>query len=412
MYDSNCGLLPTASPQAVPFICIRRARAMTADALTQSASTLRPAKPIRLREARFEDHAQVAALEAKFELVPKAYPEWRHLWSSNPAYRGIEGAFPIGWVLENADGVISGYLGNIPLTYELEGKKLLAATTRAWVVDESARGYALLLLGTYFRQRNVDIFLNTSVNASAAEAYNSFQGIPVPVGAWDRSLFWIAHYQGFAESFLRKQGGRTAKPLSYPLAAGAFLLDRLKRSGFRRAARAAEVQACAGFDERFDDFWKGLREKKSHLLLGVRDRETLDWHFKDGLAKGTAWLYTAEHNSGLAAYSVFDRHDYHPVGLTRMWLTDFQCLDNGNAPAYLAAMLKGALKRCREEGIHMLEVTGAGPWMQRVLEGASPHRRQLSNWRYFYKANNPALAEKLRDPAVWEPSFYDGDSSL
>lgn len=382
---------------------------MTADAPPQVASPAGPPKSVRLREARFDDHAQVAALEARFDLLPKSFEEWRHLWAGNPAYRGSQGKFPIGWVLQNPDGSLSGYLGNIPLLYELEGQKLLAATTRAWVVDQSARSYALLLLATYFRQPHVDLFLNTSVNANAAAAYGSFAGVPVPVGAWDRSLFWIGDYPGFARSWLRKRGGRLPTPLSYPLAAGAFLLDMARGSGFHAGVG---VKPSATFDERFDEFWLLLRQKKNRLLLGVRDRETLDWHFKYGLGNGTVWLYTAEQDSRLVAYAVFDRHDYPPAGLTRMWLTDFQSVDDATAPAHLTAMLSLALQRCKREGIHMLEVTGAGPWMQPILERASPHRRRLSNWRYFYKANNPVLAKRLQDSVLWEPSFYDGDSSL
>src|SRR5579863_6132027 len=112
-------------------------------------------KPLKLREVRFEDHSQIAALAARFELHVEGYPAWTHLWTGNPAYREIKDKFPMGWVLENADGAIAGYLGNVPLNYELEGKKLLAATTRAWVVDTPYRSYSPLLLGTYFQQPNV-----------------------------------------------------------------------------------------------------------------------------------------------------------------------------------------------------------------------------------------------------------------
>jgi hypothetical protein len=31
---------------------------------------------------------------------------------------------------------------------------------------------------------------------------------------------------------------------------------------------------------------------------------------------------------------------------------------------------------------------------------------------YYYKARERQLSETLRDPAVWAPSSFDGDSSL
>jgi len=385
---------------------------MSADPQTQPASVPRSQKPPQLREARFEDYAQVAALASKFHLQTESYAGWTHLWINNPAYREIKDKFPTGWVLENSDGAISGYLGNIPLNYELDGKRLLAATTRSWVVDTDYRTYSPLLLGTYFQQPNVDLFLNTTVNSQAAPAYSIFAGVHVPVGAWDRTLFWITHHQGFAESFLRKKGGTMAKPLSYPVSTGLFLRDQLRRRRFQGNGNAVEVLLCAGFDDRFDAFWAALRKKKSNLLLAVRSREVLEWHFKFPLLQNAAWIYLVEGNAGLAAYAVFLRQDNPEAGLTRVRLADFQCLEQESALDVLMPMLQTAIDRCRQECIHMLELIGFAPALERKLERASPHRRPLPNWVYYYKANDPALAERLKNPAVWEPSLFDGDSSL
>ena len=155
-----------------------------------------------------------------------------------------------------------------------------------------------------------------------------------------------------------------------------------------------------------------LRRKKHNLLLAVRSKEALEWHFKFALQQGAAWIYAVEGDNGLAAYSVFLRNDYQPLGLTRVRLADFQCLDQEQAPELLTAMLQVAMERCREESIHMLELVGLAPELEKELQRASPHRRQLSNWLYCYKANRPSLAESLKNAAVWEPSLYDGDSTL
>ena len=376
------------------------------------ATPSRMAQSLRLREASFEDYPHVVALESKFHLDTKSYEAWTHLWSNNPAYREVKGRFPIGWVLENRDGAVSGYLGNIPLHYEFDGKRLLAATTRAWVVDTAFRTYSPLLLGSYFNQPGVDLFMNTTVNSQAAQAYSVFQGIPVPVGAWDRSLFWITSYQGFTESVLRKKRSVTTKALSYPLSPLVFLRDRLMRRGIFGKGNNVAVIRCAGFDERFDAFWAALRKKKANLLLAVRTREVLEWHFKYALAQDAAWIYIVEGNSGLAAYSIFLRQDQPELGLTRVRLADFQFLEEENAPAMLTAMLHAAIGRCRRDRIHMLELIGLAPSLEKETERLSPYRRDLPSWLYFYKAKNRLLAEKLKDAAVWEPSLFDGDSSL
>lgn len=378
----------------------------------QPAPALKPHRPPKLRQARFEDHPQIVALASRFELHVETYPGWAHLWADNPAFREIKDAFPMGWVLENDEGAIAGYLGNVPMNYEFEGKSLLAATTRAWVVDTPYRSYSPLLLGTYFQQPNVDLFLSTTVNSRSAPAYQIFEGIRVPQGAWDRTLFWITHYQGFMESFLRQRGGAMTKPLSYPLAAGVFLRDSIAGNHLTAKEREAEVVSCRAFDDRFEAFWVDLRKKKSNVLLAVRSQEALEWHFKFALQQNRAWIYTVEGNSGLAAYSIFLHHDYPPIGLTRVRLVDFQCLDQESAPHLLMAMLQAAMTRCRQESIHMLELVGLSPALEKTLERASPHRRPLSSWLYFYKAGNPVLAQRLSNSAVWEPSLFDGDSSL
>jgi len=385
---------------------------MSADPQTQYAPISRPPKSLKLREVRFEDYSQIAALASKFHLHIESYPAWAHLWTNNPAYRESKNKLPMGWVLDNGGGVISGYLGNIPVNYELEGKKLLAATTRAWVVDTPYRTYSPLLLGTYFQQPDVDLFLSTTVNSQSAAAYGIFQSTPVPVGAWDRTLFWIAHYPGFTESFLRKTGAAMAKPLSYPLSVGVFLRDQLKGSRLQGNGTGDTVLPCAAFDDRFEAFWAALRKKKSNLLLGVRSQEVLSWHFRFALLQNAAWIYIVEDRSGLVAYSVFQRHDYGEIGLTRVRLADFQCLEPEKAPDLLMAMLRAAMDRCRQESIHMLEVVGLAPALERILKSASPHVRVLPNWLYFYRTNNPFLAEKAKNPDVWEPSLFDGDSTL
>jgi hypothetical protein len=385
---------------------------MNAGPQSHSPAVPKPQKPPRLREVRFEDYPRVAALVSKFDLHMESYEDWRHLWTDNPAYREIKDKFPMGWVLENAEGTIAGYLGNVPLHYEFEGNTLLAATTRAWVVDTPYRSFSTLLLATYFQQRNVDLFLSTTVNSLSEAAYRTFQGIAAPRGAWDRTLFWITNYRAFVESFLRNKRRALAAPLSYPLSLGLFLRDQLKGSRLPEADNTARAVPCAAFDERFDSFWTTLRQKKSNLLLGVRSRDALAWHFKFALQQNRAWIFIMEDDTGLTAYSIFLRSDHPPIGLTRMRLVDFQCLNAERSMEFLKAMLHAAANRCGQESIQMLELVGFTSEAEKALESTSPHQRALSSWLYCYKAGNPQLAEKLQNPSVWEPSLFDGDSSL
>lgn len=385
---------------------------MRAASVVDRIAVAKPSKTVKVRAACFNDYSGVVALEAKFGLASKSYEEWTHLWSDNPAYREVRGWFPIGWVLEDGEENVVGYLGNIPQHYEFEGRQLLAASTRAWMVDPAYRTYALLLLGAYFKQPNVDLLINTTVNPQAARAHNFFEGFPSPVGAWDQSLFWITNARGFTESFLQKKGIGLGRALSYPLSWAVSFQERLKPRKFSRKGNSFQVVACPEFDGRFDGFWDSLRKKRSNQLLAVRNRESLAWHFKSSLPRNRAWIYTVADSADLAAYAVFVRKDSPEAGLTRMRLADFECLDQEKAPAIFMAMLKVAMDRCGRESIHMLEVIGQHPAMENDVARAFPHRRRLPNCRYFYKATGSLLAEKLKDPAVWDPTLFDGDGSL
>lgn len=365
----------------------------------------------KLRDAEISDYAEITALEARHGLETKRFDEWKHLWLDNPAYTEYADRLPIGWVLEGEARTVTGYLGNIPLFYEFEGQRLLASVAHSWVVDTPYRTFAPLLLDAYFSQPVVDLFLNATVGPAASECFASFQSLPVPVGRWDRSVFWITNYPGFLASSLALKRIPFAKPLGYlacvgPLTRGIF--QRSERS--RRGAGESSLRICTNVDDRFDTFWDALRNRRRHLLLGLRTREILDWHFSYAFRDGKAWIITATEGSAITAYAIFRDYDNPTVGLRRVRLVDYQALEPNNP--VLTSILSWALKRCRREGIHMLETIGFHGPTGSVIEESAPYSRQLPSWLYFYRARDKKLAEALSDPSVWDPSQLDGDASL
>ena len=351
--------------------------------------------PPLIREAVFGDYPQVAALESALGLVSKPYEEWLHLWADNPAYKALEG-WPIGWVLEDENGCVVGYVGNIPLFYEFRGRRLVTAAGRAWTVDPRYRSFGLLLMETYFEQPRVDLFLNTTVNSQAQQAFSVFESARAPKGDWDSAGFWVTHYRGFARSVARMKG--LPAPASYPLAA----VLRVKSLAHRlHAPEGIRVEECDRFDRRFDEFWDRLRCSRPNALLGVRTAEALAWHFEYPLRKGELRIATVSDDSGLAAYAIFMRRDVPEIGLERARLADFQQVGNGGS--LLPSFLAWAIERYRDERVHAVEVVGGRD---------APFHRQLPAWCYYYKPADPSLAEALSDPDAWSPSSFDGDASL
>jgi hypothetical protein len=362
-----------------------------------------------IREACFDDYPEISALQLRYGLEPKEYSEWKHLWVDNPIYQLIH-SWPIGWVLENENKEVVGYIGNIPLSYEFKGQQLLATASHGLVVDSLYRAYSLPLLSHFFNQMHVDLFLNTTVNAHASRVHELFRVRRVPVGAWDKSWFWITNYKGFLASLLVQKNLALLQPLIYPLAIGSQLQDMISRSIIKARKDEIEIRARNEFDERFEQFWNKLKCSLHHQLLATRSREVLEWHFKNDLKKNRAWVVTVEDGSEIIGYGIFCRQDNVELGLKRMGLADFQVL-NGNIKL-LAPILSWAFEQCCQEDIHMLEVIGLQPEKQRVVDELQPRQRRLSCWRYFYKTNNNALAKGIQNSCVWDPCCFDGDASL
>ncbi len=363
-----------------------------------------------VREASFEDHPQIAELQSRYGLEYKSFDQWKHLWCNNPAYREREAEFPIGWVLEGEQKEIVGYLGNIPLFYEIHRRQLLASVAHSWVVDLQYRTYALLLLEKYFSQKNVDVFLNATVGPAASESFAVFQSLEVPVGEWNRSRFWITNYRGFLEGWLAMKGRRSFKPVTYALSVGLYLKQAFFDLAFSGNPNRVELRLCEQIDDRFDVFWQRLRQRSSHVLRAVRNREFLNWHFQHALREGAVWILAGCNNSEIHTYAIFMRQDSPRYGLKRVRLIDFQSIDDSTA--LLLPMLAWALKRCHREGIHMLECIGFRADKQSVIAKAAPYERNLPSWLYFYKVEDRDIAEMLSDPNAWDPSQFDGDASL
>jgi len=365
--------------------------------------------PLKLREANLEDYEQIVAIQNRNGLASRARENWLGFWQDNPVYRRRRATWPIGWLLEDTDCKIVGWLGNLPSAYYFARREVLCASASPWVVDESYRGYSMLLLDRFTRQKDVHLLVNTTAGPTAGPVCNLFGYSKVPVGDWDKSAFWITNYCGFLRVTSSMKGVPLAENLSYPLAAVLFLKDYFKSDQTHVDSSFPQIELCSRFDSRFDDFWEQLKQQRSDILLAVRTQETLEWHFREQLAQGQLWIFTACKESRIIAVALLDRRN-NGRGLKSVRLVDFQALPGWEK--MLRPFLSRALEKCRSEGIHLLEVTGCWldrPGLPRVFP---PHYRGLPSWIFYYKALNEELARALQEPTVWAPSSFDGDASV
>jgi acyl carrier protein len=364
-----------------------------------------PRSPTEIREAVRGDYEQIAALTYRNGLEIKPREEWEHLWVNNPVYKKVPN-WPIGWVVRNGTEIV-GFLGNIPVSYHFKGREIIGASLHAFTLDSSHRGYGLLLLNRLLEcGAAVEYLVGSTANANSSKVLERTGIAHVPTGDWENSVFWITNYAGFLNSALTRRGW--PKLLAYPGSTALDLRDKFLKRSWPRQSR--ELHPCSAFDERFDVFWEELKRAYPHRFLATRSREVLDWHFKYAHAQNRAWILTVEEGSRILAYGILYRHDNREINLKRIRLIDFQTINGDNE--ILVSMLAWGLRKCREEGIHMLEAFGFRPDKQRVIERWAQYRRRLPGWLYFYKAPNQSLHQELQDPNVWDPSQFDGDASL
>jgi len=361
---------------------------------------------VKIREAVLGDYDQIAALGTRSGLNTPSRQEWEHLWVDNPVFKKFA-HWPIGWIAEH-NGVVVGYFGNIPVNYSFKGRELVAASVYSTSLDHPYRGYAIMLIKRYLTWgHKIQFLVCTTANASSSKLVEATRVPRVPTGDWGNSVFWITNYHDFLAVALERKGW--PKFFAYPAAAALRARDRLAKSP-SWMQQTCELKTCDGFDQRFDVFWEELQRAYPNRLLSNRSREVLQWHFKYALEQKRVWVLTFEEQSRILAYAIFFRHDNREIKLKRVRLIDFQVL-NGDTQL-LRPMLAWALRRCQAEGIHMLEAYGFRPDKQGVIDSLAPYRRRLPAWFYSYKTWDKDLIEQLKDPEVWDPSHFDGDSSL
>jgi hypothetical protein len=370
----------------------------------------RPGRPRpRLRTARFEDYEQLMRLESTLSPETLSFDDWRTIWLGSPVWPSVSSWWPIGWVLELPDGELVGCLGNVPLRYHFRGEPLMAASGRAWVVLPQHRAYgsARKLLDAHFGQ-SADVVLDTSVSQEGSDRAGYLSN-RIPAGDWESIAYFVTGYRAFAARALHKLKVPLAQKLAPVAGAGLRLKDLTLGKHLPGVPSGFSIEEPARFDSRFDAFWNELLRQKTGTMLAARDSATLTWHFAVPIRKKRLWIFTASRNQQLRAYSIFERKDSAGEDLRRMRLIDYQTIEP--EADLFAGMLSAALRRCVAENISVLSKSGLGLAATKVFDETAPYRGKQP-WPFWYRSENPALAEELSHARHWEPTEYDGDASI
>ena len=360
-----------------------------------------------LREACIKDYSAIPAFHARNGFPTLSPNEWTQFWESNPVCKQARD-WPIGWVVETAQGEIVGSLANIPQIYFFNDHPILVGIASSWITDPRYRCYSMVLLDRFMRQKKVNLLISTTVSPGSELSLRYLRWLRVPCGTWDQSIYWITNHRGLMEIALNAQSKRLARLLRRPGALAMSLLDKCTHKQTKMTDDGISIAREFSFDDRFDVYWEQLKQENHHILLACRNREMLTWHFQRHLTSENLWIVTACRQTTIQAFAILDRQDHPENGLKRLRIIDVQALKS--AKGIPKALLHYILRLANREGIHLVECAGA--WLNPLELPPRSHHRTLASWMYYYKPVGDTPEEILKQPGVWSPSAFDGDASL
>jgi hypothetical protein len=367
---------------------------------------------VSLRPAEFSDFERVTQLGRRLGQGADSEENWRRLWVDNPAVQSGRAAGRIGWVLES-DGAVVGFFGTIPLLCEFEGSTLVAAATCRFAVDPEFRSSSHLLVSSFLRQKDVDLFLNTTATPAAGKMMVVLKATPVPQKDYGTVLFWVLDSRRFMGAVLRKLNARPGLAAVGSFA-GSFALsgESRLRGRFPRTVNAGYKVSECGLDELPVDFDEFCDEqiRKSTRLFGKRNSAILRWHFAPPGSKKVCRVLICREEGQIAGYAVTRQELDTEIGLQRSSVADL--LVENDDPKVVQTLIAAAHASAMQSGSHVLEVLGfPGSIRQAILEW-KPYSRQYPSCPYFYKARDRALHERLSNVDLWYACPFDGDATL
>ena len=370
-----------------------------------------------VRDAVLSDGDAVQKLQEDVGIPVRPGLDWPRLWRDNPAWLASGQDSRIGWALES-QGEIVGFLGSIPLLYQYGDRTLTAAAAAWFAVRVQYRGYGLALTSAFFKQDNVDLWLNTTANESSGKIFHAFHAHPVPQEGYTTAYFWVLQAHPFLKSAIRKVtrregiariGGALASPLLW--ADTAIRRRKPSLGNSRRSSTAVDIglMDVPDLDEEFDELWtRKLTESKR--LLALRTSEMLRWHFDRSETDEKIKVLCARQDGRLIGYAITAREHLIDLDLIRTRIVDI--FVEQDDPEIVDRLLLAAHEHATQDGSHVLEVIGfPNNIRERFLPG-KPYTRSLPNCTYFYRVLDEGLEKDLEGSEVWYASLFDGDASL
>jgi len=367
-----------------------------------------------IREVNFSDQEQVARLQNKYGIQADSIEDWNRLWKSNPEF-AIES--PIGWVLEY-DNKIVGYLGNVPLLYYYQGRKVNTRSARGWVVEDNFRSQAIHLALKYLTQKNADLLINSSSNEPTFNIFKTL-GCITPKGVdFSCSFLWIISPIKFAEAiFLRFHNSKKLNKILIFIIS--TCLELIKSLSSIHIAIMRLIYKIKFPDVTFKELDPSSNEF-NHLfscmmavnegILADRSSRKLSWFSsRNGVQIFILGCYIKNILSG---YTLLTIKNIFSTKILKAELTDY--VTPKLNPLIMKYMLIEAIDFSNKKNVAFFEVNPGTQFINYVSKGLLPIKRARFSTPFTFKVLNEEIIQK--DAVMhltWELiTNYDGDSGL
>ena len=318
----------------------------------------------------------------------------------------------MGWVLETAQGIV-GYQGSIPLLYQFGGRTLVAATAAGLVVEPAYRARCIVLLASFYRQRDVDLFVTTHATASAASQSKALRAKALAQHDYDKVLFWVLDAHQFTKALAAKFGLGSGMAAVGPSSARRsceripFAVDPGANRTNKFGVREIEVRDIG---DKFEALWQRNLTETPRLFADRRLPASLRWHFTLPGSSSTVAVLCCHRFERLVGYAIVLHTIDRETGMRRSMLADI--LVEQDDPSVTETLLEAAYSNAVASGGHLFEVFGLPRHIRQILMRWNPYVRKLPTDPLIYKTADEALTRILADENAWYAGPFDGDATL
>jgi hypothetical protein len=334
-------------------------------------------------------------------------------WRENPVN---DENIPFGWIIEE-DAEILGFIGNIPFSFQVSGKKDTAIAGTSWCTKPSARGFnSLKLVQTFTQQENGALLINNTPNEAAQKIFPKYGYHCVQLPPDGMEYIYVRNYDWFL-SLLNRQY-ITSQPLrdiimgmKYPLKHLSPVIQRFKNWRLPEPKDPElKFSFCRTCGDAFTDLWESHRNPDQVTLY--RDADTLNWLYFSKIVSNKRHVIAChlEETGELQGYAVFDKLCADEKGGYLLQLKDVFFPDMETQ--FLLLMLGYSFKLAKEMNADALSLWSINETTDHFLKNHIRTRRRISK-PHFYKYNDNYIKNGIIDYShSFVPSLIDPDGGL